>query len=156
MSPKEEITLQDHLKKLETDFKALWSYYHCMQSLMRSLLKQQRIENVNFDLLFEELKMLESSISGMSDNEIREKLSEVGNLTQRHKYILYQFDEKIPPSLTRRFIEKLEKYDIRFLIYFSQFYLKKSFLNQDDWDKIDLILLCNFAIINMEDTKHEH
>jgi hypothetical protein len=146
MDQKEEITFSDHLKKLETDYKILWSYYQCMQSLMRSLLKPQRIENVNFDTLYDEFKSLESVISQIPENEIRERLSNISNHLQRYKYILYQFDEKVPPSLTRRFIEKLEEYDIRFLIYFSQFYLKKTFLTQDDWDKIDLIFTKLFII----------
>ena len=146
MDPNGEVTFSDHLKKLETDYKILWSYYQCMQSLMRSLLKPQRIENVNFDTLYEEFKTLESLITQLSENEIREKLGNISNHLQRYKYILYQFDEKVPPSLTRRFIEKLEEYDIRFLVYFSQFYLKKAFLTQDDWDKVDLIFTKLFIV----------
>src|SRR4030042_2020722 len=120
MNPKEEKTFGDHLKKLETDYKVLWCYYQCMQSLMRSLLKPQRIENVNFEMLHEEFKSMESLMEQLPENEIREKLSDINNQLQRYKYILYQYDEKIPPSLTRRFIEKLEQYDIRFLVYLDR------------------------------------
>lgn len=146
MDPNGEVTFSEHLKKLETDYKILWSYHQCMQGLMRSLLKPQRIENVSFDALYDEFKALESLITQLPENEIREKLGNISNHLQRYKYILYQFDEKVPPSLTRRFIEKLEEYDIRFLIFFSQFYLKKAFLTQDDWDKVDLIFTKLFIV----------
>jgi hypothetical protein len=41
------------------------------------------------------------------------------------------------------------------LLYFSQFYLKKSFLNQDDWDKIDLIFTKLFIIADEKGEYYE-
>lgn len=145
----------EQLRNIERTFKILWSYYNCMQSLMRSILKTHKIDGVNLNAIYEQLKGIEAKLPNISDDEFKEKLNEINNQLQRTKYILHNFDQKIPPSLTRRFIEKLEKYDIRFLIYFCQFYLKKTYLEQDDWDKIDLIFTKLFIVPDEKGQSYE-
>jgi len=155
MDNKEVSSYIEQLRNTQRTFKILWSYYNCMQSLMRSILKTQKIDSVNLNAVFEQLKEIEATLPNISDEDLKERINEINNQLQRIKYILYNFDQKIPPSLTRRFIEKLEKYDIRFLIYFCQFYLKKTYLEQDDWDKIDLIFTKLFIVPDEKGQSYE-
>lgn len=133
--------LKQRVERLEHDYRVLWTYYHMAQSLLRSLLKVRRLEDLGLDQIYDQLKNLKEQLKSAEDPiPLIRPFQEIEQKIQHAHYLLTQFDSNISPAVLRRFIERLEQYDPRFLVYLIMFILSKYPLTQDDWDKIDLLL----------------
>ncbi len=133
--------LRDRLEKLKHRYAVLWTYYQTGQSLLRTLLKTRRIEDMGLETLFTEIKQVENELDDATEvRALIPKIQGIEQRLQRIHYLLTEFDNNISPGVTRRYIERLQDYDPRFLIYLVEFYLSKYPMSQEDWDKIDLLL----------------
>ena len=133
--------LKQRAERLKHEYRILWTYYQMAQSLLRTLLKVRRLEDLGLDQIYERLRELEQSIEQATDPiPLIRPFQEIEQRLQHAQYLLTQFDNNISPAVLRRFIERLEDYDPRFLIYLIMFILSKYPLSQDDWDKVDLLL----------------
>ncbi len=137
--------LEDRLKRLQHEYKVLWVYYQTAQSLLRTLLKLRQIEDVGLESVYRDLsELMQVDLNQVPDVEHR--LIQIEDGLKRARYVLTQFDANVQPAVIRRYIERLETFDDRFLVYLVQFILGKYPLAQDDWDKIDLLLTKLFIV----------
>ena len=137
--------LEERIRRVQHMYKVLWTYYQTAQSLLRTLLKLRRLEDIGLDQVYQQLQALDQMTDRPPDL-IEPVLQSLEAQLQRAHYVLAQFDSNISPSVTRRYIERLESFDDRFLVYLIQFLLGKYPMTQDDWDKVDL-LLTKLAIV---------
>ena len=137
--------LEDRLKRLQHEYKVLWVYYQTAQSLLRTLLKLRQIEDVGLESVYRALsELMQADLNQIPDAEHR--LAQIEDGLKRARYVLTQFDANVQPAVIRRYIERLETFDDRFLVYLVQFILGKYPLAQDDWDKVDLLLTKLFIV----------
>ena len=133
--------LKQRTARLRHDYKVLWTYYKMAQSLLRTLLKVRRIEDLGLEQVYTRLIELEEKLARAEDPiPLIKHLQDIEQHLQRAHYVLVQFDNNISPGVERRYIDRLDDYDPRLLIYLIQFVLSKYPMNQDDWDKVDLLL----------------
>ncbi|MCS7313170.1 MAG: hypothetical protein NZ742_09710, partial [Acidobacteria bacterium] len=138
-------SVEERIRRVQHEYKVLWTYYQTAQSLLRTLLKLRRLEDIGLDQVYQQLQALEQ-MTDRPPELIEPVLQSLEAQLQRAHYILAQFDSNISPGVTRRYIERLESFDDRFLVYLIQFLLGKYPMTQDDWDKVDL-LLTKLAIV---------
>ncbi|GBC84632.1 hypothetical protein HRbin11_01064 [bacterium HR11] len=138
-------SVEERIRRVQHMYKVLWTYYQTAQSLLRTLLKLRRLEDIGLDQVYQQLQTLEQ-MADRPPELIEPVLQTLEAQLQRAHYVLAQFDSNISPGVTRRYIERLESFDDRFLVYLIQFLLGKYPMTQDDWDKVDL-LLTKLAIV---------
>lgn len=138
-------SVEERIRRVQHEYKVLWTYYQTAQSLLRTLLKLRRLEDIGLDQVYQQLQTLEQ-MTDRPPELIEPVLQSLEAQLQRAHYVLAQFDSNISPGVTRRYIERLESFDDRFLVYLIQFLLGKYPMTQDDWDKVDL-LLTKLAIV---------
>lgn len=147
--------LRQRSTRLKHDYKVLWTYYQMAQSLLRTLLKVRRIEDLGLEKIYNRLEDFDRQLAQAKDPiPLIRTLQDIEQYLQRAHYVLVQFDNNISPGVERRYIERLENYDPRFLIYLIQFLLSKNPMNQDDWDKVDLFLT-KLALVHTDAGNYE-
>ncbi len=147
-------SLEERIRRVQHEYKVLWTYYQTAQSLLRTLLKLRRLEDIGLDQVYQQLQALEQ-MTDRPPELIEPVLQTLEAQLQRAHYVLAQFDSNISPGVTRRYIERLESFDDRFLVYLIQFLLGKYPMTQDDWDKVDLLLTKLALVRNPKTDQYE-
>ena len=127
-----------------------WTFYQYLQGLFKHLFNSQCPIEIDFPSLFNDLRQLGAGLGNSETARTDRTISTLNTRLDGQAQKLLVVDEQIPPSLLRRFFDRLRNQDEKVLLAIIKFYLDASRLTEDTLDKLD-ILFTRLAEIPRED-----
>lgn len=120
-------------------FKAMWTYHQFATGTYKNLLAAPIPYEADFSAVYDGIKsiagMLNSAQAVRASAEIERAEANLGRVTQQ----LLAADDRITPSVLRRFFEKLKRQDDNIIFYLIKFYLYADAVEGDRRDKLDFL-----------------
>jgi len=105
---------------------------------------------IDFPTLFNELRQLGAGLGHPETARTEKTISQINTRLDGQARKLLEVDGQIPPSLLRRFFDRLRNQDEKVLLAIIKFYLEDRKVSEDTLDKLD-ILFTRLAEIPRED-----
>lgn len=120
-------------------FKAIWTFHQFVSGVYKNLLHQPLPYSFEFQAVYEEIKRVGASI-GISQLEQASADLDSGIAgLDAASALLLDADDRIGPSVLRRFFEKLKRKDETIVFYLVKFYLYADAVEGDRRDKLDFL-----------------
>lgn len=142
--------LNQRYVRLTDRSRSQWTFYQYLQGLFKHLFKMQCPIEVDFPSLFNDLRQLGAGLGHPETSRTDRAISALNARLDGQARRLLEVDEQIPPSLLRRFFDRLRNQDEKVLLAIIKFYLDGSGASEDTLDKLD-ILFTRLAEIPRED-----
>jgi hypothetical protein len=127
-----------------------WTFYQYLQGLFKHLFNSQCPIEIDFPGLFNELRQLGADLGHPETARTERVISALSSKLDGQARRLVEVDEQIPPSLLRRFFDRLRNQDEKVLLAIIKFYIDCSRTSDDTLDKLD-VLFTRLAEIPRED-----
>jgi len=134
-------SVSQRFTRLSDRFRALWTFYQFLAGVYKHLGRGELPVSYDFQALYRRLQSVaprlavEGDLSGM-ETELGAIEAELAGLRDR----LAEVDAQLPPSLLRRFFDRLQRQDEKVLFVLAKFYLCAQELDPDTLDKLDILL----------------
>ena len=132
--------LNQRYVRLTDRCRSQWTFYQFLQGVFKHLRDEPCPITIDFQGLFAELRELGQDLSSSQTARTEKRLEQLGARLDEQVRTLLQVDAKVPPSLLRRFFDRLRNQDEKILLAIIKFYLDGSDLDEDVVDKIDILL----------------
>ncbi|MBZ5587870.1 MAG: hypothetical protein LAO05_04850 [Acidobacteriia bacterium] len=116
-----------------------WTFYQYLQGLFKHLFNSSCPIEIDFPALFSELRQLGSSLGHPETGRTEKTISQLNTKLDGHARKLLEIDAQIPPSLLRRFFDRLRNQDEKVLLAIIKFYLEDHIVAEDTLDKLDIL-----------------
>ncbi len=131
--------LNQRYVRLADRCRSQWTFYQYLQGLFKHLFTSSCPIEIDFPALFGELRQLGANLghpeTGRTDKAIHQIDARLDNQARK----LLEVDAQIPPSLLRRFFDRLRNQDEKVLLAIIKFYLEDRLLAEDTLDKLDIL-----------------
>ena len=127
-----------------------WTFYQYLQGLFKHLFNSQCPIEIDFPSLFNELRQLGADLGHPETARTERVIGTLSSKLDGQARRLIEVDEQIPPSLLRRFFDRLRNQDEKVLLAIIKFYIDCSRTSDDTLDKLD-VLFTRLAEIPRED-----
>jgi hypothetical protein len=127
-----------------------WTFYQYLQGLFKHLYNSQCPIEFDFPTLFNELRQVGSELGHPETARTERAISALNAKLDGQARRLVELDEQIPPSLLRRFFDRLRNQDEKVLLAIVKFYIDAGRTSEDTLDKLD-VLFTRLAEIPRED-----
>jgi len=142
--------LNQRYVRLTDRSRSQWTFYQYLQGLFKHLFNMPCPIEIDFPTLFNELRQLGAGLGHSETSHTEKTISGLNTRLDGQARRLLEVDEQIPPSLLRRFFDRLRNQDEKVLLAIIKFYLDGSPAKGDTLDKLD-ILFTRLAEIPRED-----
>jgi len=142
--------LNQRYVRLTDRCRSQWTFYQYLQGLFKHLFNSPCPIEIDFPTLFNELRQLGAGLGHPETGRTDKTISQINARLDVQARKLLDVDEQIPPSLLRRFFDRLRNQDEKVLLAIIKFYLEDRRVTEDTLDKLD-ILFTRLAEIPRED-----
>jgi hypothetical protein len=131
--------LQTRYARLSDRFKATWTSHQFASGVFGQILGEQLPYEIDFKLLFEQIKSAGRILNGTYPNEVTTLLDDLEEALDGASQLILAADARLSPSLLRRFFDRLKRPDDTILAALIKFYLYADAVEGDRRDKLDLL-----------------
>ncbi len=142
--------LNQRYVRLTDRSRSQWTFYQYLQGLFKHLHNNPCPIEVDFPSLFNELRQLGADLGHPETTRTERALGALSSKLDGQARRLVEVDEQIPPSLLRRFFDRLRNQDEKVLLAIIKFYVDAGRTSEDTLDKLD-VLFTRLAEIPRED-----
>jgi len=142
--------LNQRYVRLTDRCRSQWTFYQYLQGLFKHLFNSPCPIEIDFPTLFNELRQLGAGLGHPETGRTDKTISHLNARLDVQARKLLEVDGQIPPSLLRRFFDRLRNQDEKVLLAIIKFYLEDHAVTEDTLDKLD-ILFTRLAEIPRED-----
>jgi len=142
--------LNQRYVRLTDRSRSQWTFYQYLQGLFKHLFNSHCPIEIDFPSLFNDLRQLGAGLGHPETARTDRTISTLNTRLDGQAHRLLVVDEQIPPSLLRRFFDRLRNQDEKVLLAIIKFYLDATHVTEDTLDKLD-ILFTRLAEIPRED-----
>lgn len=121
-------------------FKSVWTYHQFASGVYKNFLNAPLPYSIEFQKIYETVKKLSGMMTETLATQANAMLVSVEKALDRAAATLLTADQRIPPSLLRRFFEKLKSTDENIVLNLIKFYLYTDAVEGDCRDKLDFLL----------------
>lgn len=120
-------------------FKAMWTYHQFATGTYRNLLDAPLPYEVDFTAVYDGIKTIAGLLNISQAERAMGELERAETVLEKVSKQLLLADDRITPSLLRRFFEKLKRQDDNIIFYLIKFYLYADAVEGDRRDKLDFL-----------------
>ncbi|MGH9440831.1 MAG: hypothetical protein ACRD16_00995 [Thermoanaerobaculia bacterium] len=131
-------TLHGAYIRLTERFKALWTFHQFLKGVHQNFLGDAPTYEIDFNTLYEQLKKVSTQISAGAAY-VRDDIDRIETDLALVSRKLRLGDRAVPPSLVRRFFQKIRTEDEKIVYNLLRFYFSQPELDEDLGDKIDFL-----------------
>jgi hypothetical protein len=131
--------LQSRYARASDRFKAVWTFHQFATGVFTKLLLQTLPYEVDFNALYERVKRISTMLNVSQATQAARVLDDIETAVDRVSKALLAADEKISPSVVRRFFEKLKRQDDNIIHFLIKFYFFADAVEGDRRDKVDFL-----------------
>ena len=142
--------LNQRYVRLTDRCRSQWTFYQYLQGLFKHLYNSPCPIEIDFPTMFNDLRQLGASLGHPETARTEKTINHVNSRLDGQAHRLLEVDGQIPPSLLRRFFDRLRNQDEKVLLAILKFYLDDPTMTEDTLDKLD-ILFTRLAEIPRED-----
>jgi hypothetical protein len=142
--------LNQRYVRLTDRSRSQWTFYQYLQGLFKHLFNSPCPVEIDFPSLFNDLRQLGAELGYPETARTDRAITNVNSRLDGQAHKLLEVDGQIPPSLLRRFFDRLRNQDEKVLLAIIKFYLDGQRASEDTLDKLD-ILFTRLAEIPRED-----
>jgi hypothetical protein len=129
----------EYIRLTET-FKANWAADQLLRGIHHAFLHEPLPYQIDFNAIYERIRDLARRIAGGEPiDRLTEEVDRIDTEVALASRRLRLCDEKVPPSLVRRFFEKIRTRDERIVLQVLRFYLGQPTVDPDLADKVDFL-----------------
>lgn len=139
MSAVEVGALHGRYVRVSDRFKAMWTYHQFASGTFRNLLDVALPYDVDFPAAYEGIKALAGMFNEIQAARAAAELDRAEASLAAITKTLLAADDRVSPSLLRRFFEKLKRQDDNIIFYLIKFYLYADAVEGDRRDKLDFL-----------------
>lgn len=139
MSVAEIGALHARYVRMSDRFKSLWTYHQFAAGVFKNFLGQPLPYAVDFQKLFERIKAIGGTLNAAQAVDAQSALATNEQALDRIYRQVLDADARIPPSMLRRFLEKVKKQDESIIHSLIKFYLYADAVESDCRDKLDFL-----------------
>ncbi len=121
-------------------FKAMWTFHQFVAGVFKNFINEPLPYTFDFQAVYERIKLAGTSINVAQAVTANEALDASQVELDSASQMLLVADDKIGPSVLRRFFEKLKKQDETIVFSLIKFYLYSDAVEGDRRDKLDFLL----------------
>lgn len=130
----------ERFTRLSDRFRSLWTFYQFLGGVFKHLGRGPLPFNYDFQEFYRRLQEAAPRVGLENVSEVELELDSIEKeLCSIHEQ-LAPIDSELPPSLLRRFFDRLHQQDEKILFVLSKFYLQSPELDRDTLDKLDILL----------------
>lgn len=133
------VELNQRYVRLADRCRALWTFYQFLQGLHKHLQYEPAPPEVDFHETFHRLKELGANLNNPDTGSTLRSLEKLALHIELTDGKLREADRAIPPSLLRRFFDRLTTKDEKVLLAIIKFYLEAPEFTPDVLDKLDVL-----------------
>jgi hypothetical protein len=131
--------LNQRYVRLTDRSRSQWTFYQFLQGLFKHLRGSECPVEIDFNGLFAQLRDVPAQLGVPDTSKAERLLAALSARLDEHARKLLEVDAEIPPSLLRRFFDRLRTQDEKVLMAIIKFYLDCRELSQDILDKVDIL-----------------
>jgi len=131
--------LQNRYSRATDRFKAVWTFHQFATGVFDKLLNQVLPYEIDFNRLYERVKRVSSVLNVAQATQAARGLDDIEDAVDKVSRELLAADDKISPSIVRRFFEKLKRQDDNIIHFLIKFYFFADAVEGDRRDKIDFL-----------------
>jgi hypothetical protein len=120
-------------------FKSAWTYHQFATGAFKNFLDAPLPYSIDFQRIYERLKTISTKLNAGQMGEATATLGANDAALDAAQRTLVEADDRIPPSLVRRFFEKLKRTDDAIIHHLIKFYFFAAAVDGDRRDKIDFL-----------------
>lgn len=139
MSVAEIGSLHARYVRLTDRFKSAWAYHQLVTGAFRSVLFEPLPYTYDFQRVYDRIKNAGASVTPSQAAKALEALRGCEQELEEASTVLLSADERISPSVLRRFFEHLKRQDESIIHHLLKFYLYSDAVEGDRRDKIDFL-----------------
>lgn len=136
--------------RLSDRFRSLWTFYQFLGGVFKHLDRGPLPFNYDFQALYRRLQEVAPKVGIEGVTDVEKDLNEIDDELHRIHSKLRIIDSELPPSLLRRFFDRLRQQDEKILFVLAKFYIQSPEMDRDTLDKLD-ILFTRLASAPLED-----
>ncbi len=136
--------------RLSDRFRSLWTFYQFLGGVFKHLGRGPLPFSYDFQGLYRRLQEVAPKVGIEGVSDVERELDQIGKELERIHAELASIDSELPPSLLRRFFDRLRQQDEKILFVLAKFYLQSPEMDRDTLDKLD-ILFTRLASAPLED-----
>jgi hypothetical protein len=120
-------------------FKSAWTYHQFATGAFKNFLDVPLPYSIDFQRIYERLKTISTKLNTVQMGEASATIGANDAALDAAQRTLLEADDRIPPSLVRRFFEKLKRTDDAIIHHLIKFYFFAAAIDGDRRDKIDFL-----------------
>ncbi|MEE4271402.1 MAG: hypothetical protein V2I67_07000 [Thermoanaerobaculales bacterium] len=132
--------LSERYTGLSDRFRSLWTFFQFLAGVYKHRGQGSIPYNYDFQQLYQRIQNLVPKISGEVDNLVVIEFETIDRELERIRRELERLESDFGPSYLRRFFDHLKRQDEKILFALVKFYLMKEHLEQESFDKLDILL----------------
>lgn len=140
MSSSDTHDLNQRYIRLTDRCRSQWTFYQFLHGVFKHLRGEPCPLEIDYQELFGRLRGAADAMGQPDSDHVDRTLDSLSNQMDRHGQDLRRIDEDIPPSLLRRFFDRLRTQDEKILLAIVKFYLSTPDITEDVLDKMDVLL----------------
>ena len=141
--------LNQRYVRLTDRCRSQWTFYQFLQGVFKHLRGSPCPLDLDFQKFFARLRSVADLLGSPETSATEQTIRDLGAELDRTSACLLETDNQLPPSLLRRFFDRLKQQDEKILLAVIKFYLDAGSLSEDRLDKMD-ILFTRLAEVPLE------
>lgn len=139
MSVTEIGALHGRYVRLSDRFKSIWTYHQFAAGTYKNLLETSLPYSIDFQGIYDGIKHISGMLNSSQTGEAGDALTIHDRTLDRATATILKADDRISPSILRRFFEKLKRQDESIIHFLIKFYLYADAVEGDRRDKLDFL-----------------
>jgi len=131
--------LHSRYVRLNDRFKSIWTYHQFASGIFKNFLEQPLPYTIDFRKIYDRMKAISETLNGAQMDHAAAEVAATDLALDRATTTLIAADQKIGPSLVRRFFERLKRQDDAIIQFLIKFYLYADAVEGDCRDKVDFL-----------------
>jgi len=132
--------LSDRYTDLSDRFRSLWTFFQFLAGVFKHKGANSIPYDYDFQGFYQKIQQLVPKISGNVDHMVFIEFETIEREIERIHHELERIEREFGPSYLRRFFDHLKRQDEKILFALVKFYLMSEHLEQETFDKLDILL----------------
>ncbi len=141
--------LNQRYVRLTDRCRSQWTFYQFLQGVFKHLRGSPCPVDMDFQKFFGRLRAVADLLANPETSATEQTIQDLSAELDRTSACLLETDNQLPPSLLRRFFDRLKQQDEKILLAVIKFYLDAGHLSEDRLDKLD-VLFTRLAEVPLE------
>jgi hypothetical protein len=125
--------------RLSDRFKSIWTFHQFASGVFKNLVDEPLPYSIDFQKVYERIKAISGTLNAAQATEAAAAIDLAELALDRTTSALLRADDRISPSIVRRFFEKLKSTDENIIHFLIKFFLYADAVEADRRDKIDYL-----------------